>query len=1102
MFKNNSNIKPSLGSTININHPLAQGLVGCWLFNEQTGNKIYDLNKDNHGSLINGPIWNSSDNGYLQFDGTNDHIVATLDESMKESSLTWIVWYKSLSDTAQTLISKTSLATNTSFDLSVGPATITLTNELITIIGIDSGNRVGYVTSNRNELFDDKWHQIVFIAKPSNYFLYLDGKRLTLTTGLGSNNGNVSNVADSLIIGAWKRQGTIGTPVNGNISQVSIYNRALSSEEVLSLYEQPYQFIDSPAALKYYSYSQHRSLAASSIKSEELLKITHNLNNPRTNTNNIVGLTRRAKDYTINTAIPTADYIALAKPSSISIDNIGTSGSTTYSYRVSAYDKDGNETDTAIITTNTGNTSLSSNNFNRINWSFVDESFGYKIYGRTLGNEQLLSIVRNTYFDDIGSITPSGSYPTTNTTGYNPNKINLGKYFYIGSDSNLTYIKAHDLETIKPLQDVSGTNKYITVADIVKWNDEINWFFGIRHDTAPRTIGFYSHNKKTNKKTYIGDLTITAPDSDSRTMRDFTVSLHRYNAGYASLSGTSVTGINTAWLQSRFAAGSRIGFGSKNPEFVQRWLEISSINSDTSISLLSNFFSDSYTNIPYVIEEIRFVIPFYNNTRGYSEIHLFKGINYFDFTQLRAVDKVLADDNRKGYYRLTETTNIFSIGGIALEPQISNTEHNLYVLSYLSSPANTVVIHKYNIRASLTVSNNLSSSAFLFKCGGTFVTGSGMWPKALSYAVPNYHPYKNRPVLIMLNSNAYTFIPVENIYDGNVDIYESPQESLLPITSDGVNRWVDQNYDIAYDSTIDRFLVLWDAHTYGKYPSLGQINQYNFEETKLYISSNYPSLPIMPEGIVEHINFAFGNFRCRTCDGWYYLMRENGSFFNNTIFITPISGHWLYADQTKNFVILPKIKIDKFNTLKKLNIRSVNFYGNERYGVPAEPLRYYIRTRGIDDDAGAWKYVDSHGDISDIINTGELQIKIETHMFALAGLTKKIYGYSLEYDEPSLLPDGVSWNYEDSNTVTGAVGFIQNKLNNSVPSFKISYYRKSDQKLIFTQSTSNSSNGYFQFYDNGWIIGYGPDQIGLRRRFTPSDVLQKNIEYVVIIGLI
>jgi hypothetical protein len=73
MFKNKSNIKPSLGSTINTNHPLAQGLVGCWLFNEQTGNKIYDLSKDNHGNLINGVVRNPNNFGSLKFDGTNDY---------------------------------------------------------------------------------------------------------------------------------------------------------------------------------------------------------------------------------------------------------------------------------------------------------------------------------------------------------------------------------------------------------------------------------------------------------------------------------------------------------------------------------------------------------------------------------------------------------------------------------------------------------------------------------------------------------------------------------------------------------------------------------------------------------------------------------------------------------------------------------------------------------------------------------------------------------------------------------------------------------------------------------------------------------------------
>ena len=188
------------------------------------------------GTLVNGVGFTSSNNGSFVFDGTNDYILSPLPDVLTGSSITWIAWYKSSSDTAQTLISKSSLTTNTSFDLSVGPATITLTNELITIICIDNGNRIGYVSTNRNELFDNEWHQIVLVAQPSSYLLYLDARSLSLTVGQGSNNGSVSNVANALTIGAWNRQGTLGTLTNGSISSVQIYNRALTAQEILQNY--------------------------------------------------------------------------------------------------------------------------------------------------------------------------------------------------------------------------------------------------------------------------------------------------------------------------------------------------------------------------------------------------------------------------------------------------------------------------------------------------------------------------------------------------------------------------------------------------------------------------------------------------------------------------------------------------------------------------------------------------------------------------------------------------------------------------------------------------------------------------------------------------
>jgi hypothetical protein len=46
--------KPPLGAKINFAHPLAKGIVGCWLLNEGMGDKVYDLSGNgNTGTLAN-----------------------------------------------------------------------------------------------------------------------------------------------------------------------------------------------------------------------------------------------------------------------------------------------------------------------------------------------------------------------------------------------------------------------------------------------------------------------------------------------------------------------------------------------------------------------------------------------------------------------------------------------------------------------------------------------------------------------------------------------------------------------------------------------------------------------------------------------------------------------------------------------------------------------------------------------------------------------------------------------------------------------------------------------------------------------------------------
>ena len=59
--------KPPLGSRIDWSHPLAEGLVGCWLFNEQSG-PIINLYKQTIASKVGNPTWKD---GNISFDGAS-----------------------------------------------------------------------------------------------------------------------------------------------------------------------------------------------------------------------------------------------------------------------------------------------------------------------------------------------------------------------------------------------------------------------------------------------------------------------------------------------------------------------------------------------------------------------------------------------------------------------------------------------------------------------------------------------------------------------------------------------------------------------------------------------------------------------------------------------------------------------------------------------------------------------------------------------------------------------------------------------------------------------------------------------------------------------
>lgn len=139
-------------------------------------------------------------------------------------------------------------------------------------------------------------------------------------------------------------------------------------------------------------------------------------------------------------------YTALANPGAPTVTPTGAAGSTSYSYKITAFNAVGETAAGAAGTTGTGNATLSSTNYNALAWTAVAGATGYNIYGRksTGFAEVYMATVYTNAYNDTGADTPATTKPAPadNTTGGIKAKIatfTLGRQFVAGVTEGSTY---------------------------------------------------------------------------------------------------------------------------------------------------------------------------------------------------------------------------------------------------------------------------------------------------------------------------------------------------------------------------------------------------------------------------------------------------------------------------------------------------------------------------------------------------------------------------------------------------------------------------------------------------------------------------------------
>lgn len=227
------NQKPFRGTQINKTHPLAKGLVGAWIFNELTGEKVFDLSGNGNNGTITGASWVSDG---LSFDGVDDYVGCGQKPEYNPANFTVIY---SMRQKAEPGLYRGIMGNNNDDGaMTTGWGFYLLSG--VVYFHLDAYN---YRTGSPLSVSDRDWHTVAGIYDGSEIVMRLDD-------GVGTpySISSYTSGGTALTFGRSRYFSNIG------LQYVYIYNRALSTSEITWLNREPYVFFERPVnpAILYY----------------------------------------------------------------------------------------------------------------------------------------------------------------------------------------------------------------------------------------------------------------------------------------------------------------------------------------------------------------------------------------------------------------------------------------------------------------------------------------------------------------------------------------------------------------------------------------------------------------------------------------------------------------------------------------------------------------------------------------------------------------------------------------------------------------------------------------------------------------------------------
>ena len=197
-----------------------------------SGTTWTDLSRGgNNTTLVNGPTFNSSNGGNILFDGVDDRVSRTSNiNTGQDFTVSAWIYPTALAGVRRAIVANSyNYSGRNGWFLCIGAAT----NGFFLSLGAD----LAYRTSVNNILTLNQWVFIsaVCVSGGTNILLYVNGVEVPSYSATLLNSGTMTYTYPQFNVG-YRDVGGTTDQYKGNIAQTTVYNRVLSSNEILQNY--------------------------------------------------------------------------------------------------------------------------------------------------------------------------------------------------------------------------------------------------------------------------------------------------------------------------------------------------------------------------------------------------------------------------------------------------------------------------------------------------------------------------------------------------------------------------------------------------------------------------------------------------------------------------------------------------------------------------------------------------------------------------------------------------------------------------------------------------------------------------------------------------